>query len=52
MSLIDNMQTLKDEIKVSRGRRKQDLKNIRRDTKQIQQDSQRTISDFENLIPK
>lgn len=49
MSLIDSMQTLKDEIKVSHGRRRQDLKNIRRDTKQVQQDSQRTISDFEKI---
>ena len=47
MSLIDSMQTLKDEIKVSRGRRKQDMEDIKRDTKQIQRDSQRTISDFE-----
>lgn len=46
MSLIDSMQTLKDEIKVSRGRRRQDLKDIRRDTKRVQQDSQKTISDF------
>ena len=47
MSLIDSMQTLRDDIKVSRVRRRQDLKDIRRDTKQVQQDSQRTISDFE-----
>ena len=47
MSLIEDMQKLKDEIRASRGRRRQDLRDIRRDTKQIKQDSQRTIAGFE-----
>jgi gas vesicle protein len=46
MSLIEGMQTLKKEIKVSRGRRKQDLKAVREDTEQVRQDTRRAISDF------
>lgn len=47
MSLINSMQTLKNEIKASRGKREQDLKDIKRDTKQVQQDARRTIAGFE-----
>lgn len=47
MNLINNMQTLKNEIKASRGKRRQDLKDIRQDTKQVQQDARRTIAGFE-----
>jgi len=47
MNLINSMQTLKNEIKASRGKREQDLKDIRRDTKQVQQDTRRAIAGFE-----
>jgi len=47
MSLIDSMQTLKSEIKASRGKRKQDLKNTRQDARKVQQDTRRTIAGFE-----
>lgn len=47
MSLIDNMQTLKNGIKVSREKREQDLKDIGRDTKQIQQNARRAVAGFE-----
>lgn len=47
MSLIDSMQTLKNEIKASRGKRKQDLKDIRQSASQVQQDSRRAIAGFE-----
>lgn len=46
MSLIDSMQTLKSEIKSSRGKRRQDLKDIRQVTSQVQQDSRRAIAGF------
>lgn len=47
MSLINSMQTLKNEIRASRGKRKQDLKDIKLATSQVQQDSRRTIAGFQ-----
>lgn len=47
MSLINSMQTLKDEIRASRGKRRQDLKGIKQVTSQVQQDARRVIAGFE-----
>ncbi len=47
MSLINSMQTLKNEIRASRGKRRQDLKDIKQATSQVQQDARRTIAGFE-----
>jgi uncharacterized protein YicC (UPF0701 family) len=46
MSLIDGMQTLKNEIRASRGKRRQDLKNIKQDTRGVQQDAREALADF------
>ena len=47
MSLINSMQTLKNEIRASRGKRRQNLKDIKQATSQVQQDARRTIAGFE-----
>ena len=47
MSLINSMQTLKNEIKASRGKREQDLKDIKQAASQVQQDARKAIAGFE-----
>lgn len=47
MSLIDSMQMLKDDIKSSRQKRRQDFKMIKQNTRQIQQDTHKRLADAE-----
>lgn len=47
MSLTDSMQMLKNDIKSSRQKRRQDLKAIKEDTRQLQRATHRTIADNE-----
>lgn len=47
MSLIDSMQTLKDDIKSGRQKRRQDLKTIKQMTKQLQQDTHKRLAEEE-----
>ncbi len=47
MSLIDSMQILKEDIKSTRQKRKQDLKAIKEDTRKLQQDTHRMVDDAE-----
>lgn len=49
MNLINNMQTLKDDIKSGRQKRRQDLKTIKQTTKQLQQDAHKRIAEEEKI---
>ena len=47
MKLINSMQTLKDDIRSGRQKRRQDIKTIKQDTKQLAQDTHKMVADSE-----